>query len=204
MNSFDKLREEANLRAGGGPLATRDASRANRGKGLEDALEAMHDIYAAQGRAVVKKQFPKVIKRGRGAGAKAGQALHAASPLAVDFMGALEGGRAVAVEAKECSDGRMKIGRVTDGQRDFMREWMGAGFLVVSLLVPEGRGHKRRVYAVTFARYLAAWDARVPAPGRRRPPGRGSFGPAWFQANRTCHCPPGGLDGVDWLSAVAA
>ena len=172
--------------------------RANRGKGLEDALEAQHDAYAAQGFAFVKRQYPKVIKRGRRAGAAAGQALFAASPLAVDFMGALADGRGVAIEAKETAGETLRVDAVTEAQRAFMRTWPATGHLVVSLLIER----RRRVYAVTFASYIAAWDARVPPPGKRRPPGRGSFGLAWFTANRPGRHPADGLRGVDWMVCV--
>lgn len=180
-----------------------DPDRANRGKGLEDALDAMHEVYRARGLADVVQQFAKVVVSGRKS-KRPGEAVHVVkTPRVADFMGSLASGRSVALEAKRFTwdedDGglpRFPFKACTDGQIAFMRRWPGVGVLVI-----EGRIRGRlSAWAVPFAHYLAALDAsirRSSGGGRRRAaPGAASWS-----------CPELDvlgvrLDGVDWLRAV--
>jgi penicillin-binding protein-related factor A (putative recombinase) len=168
---------------------------ANRGQGLERALNAQHRLYEVTKRAVVVQQFPHVIRRGRRAGAAEGKALFAnATPRVADFMGVLSDGRAVALEAKETHEGRFKLDAVTDGQRDFMRKWTGLGLLLV--LIRDG-SQTLGTWALPFATYINAWDRARPLPGAHRKRGTASLTPDQFDSLGIR------LNGVDWLGAVA-
>ena len=181
--------EDANARAGRAQGAYRP-DRANRGMDLEHALAVQHEIYRREGRAYLVQQFARVVTRGRKAGAAQGQALHvAATPRVADYLGALADGRSVAVEAKDAAHARFRLDAVTAGQRDFMRRWPGLGVLVV-----RSREHGC-AWALSFAAYLAAYDAATPTAGRRAH-GTASLDRARLDALGVR------LRGVDWLATT--
>lgn len=170
------------------------ADRANRGQGLERALTGQHGVYQQERRAVIVQQFPKVVSRGRSAGAAEGAALFAqATPRVADYMGALGDGRAVALEAKESHGGKLPLSAVTDGQRDFMRRWPGLGALVVRIY--DGT-RLVATWAVPFSAYLHAWDLALPVAGQRRAKGTASLTPGQLDGLGVR------VSGTDWLGAV--
>jgi len=100
-------------------------SHANRGQALEDLLAWQHNLYESRRVAWVRK-FPTpvtIIRRdGEIVGARpTGYAV-------ADFMGWLyTGGRAMAVEAKECGGDRFDLARIQPQQRDCLSACLDAG-----------------------------------------------------------------------------
>ena len=107
-------------------------SNANRGQALEDLLAWQHNVYESRRVAWVRK-FPTpvtIIRRdGEIVGAKpTGYAV-------ADFMGWLyTGGRALAVEAKECRGNRFDLARIEPQQRDCLSACLDAGGVAAVML----------------------------------------------------------------------
>lgn len=155
-----------------------------RGKAFELALERMHagwrpmvlpDGRLVGGRGVVVVKVPNDVAVRRGANGEIVGAGIRAGKKVVDFLGALEDGMAVALEAKEHRGHRFPFSAVTEGQIEFMRQWPAVGLLLIQMVHERvgcddcsGPGSVRTAYAVRFNRFLRALDLGVrawPLPG---------------------------------------
>lgn len=158
----------------------------NRGRAFEGALERLHAGWRpvvlptgqiVGGRGVVVVKVPNEIAVRRGAdGEIIGAGIRAAKRV-VDFLGALEDGVAVAIEAKEHRGHRFPLSAVTESQTEFMRQWPSTAIgLILVHMVHErvgcsacsGPGSARTAWAVPFVQFLRALDSGVrawPLPG---------------------------------------
>lgn len=87
------------------------------GDAHEDALDALHDVYRAAGRADIKRRphLTRVIGQG-----PAKKIIHAGKNGA-DYSGVVRGGRALTVEAKTIADAGVRAATLTG-----MRDWPAA------------------------------------------------------------------------------
>jgi len=92
-------------------------SVANRGMDFEAALALQHAAYLRAGRAVILKLPTPWVPHWSG-GKVSGA--HVAETAAADFVGCLRGGRAIALEAKSTSSGRLPLSRVRPPQREYL------------------------------------------------------------------------------------
>jgi len=103
---------------------------ANRGRATEDMLNLAHQSMAVRGIAWIRK-IPTPIKVLRPLGAGKFLAVFSASAGA-DYVGTLEGGRAVVVEAKELKKGpSLPARRFTGAEVDHLTNTMEAGGLAI-------------------------------------------------------------------------
>lgn len=107
---------------------------ANKGLGLEHALETQHREYARRG--IIVEKFPTPTRRVK---TKTGVAWVQSGARVVDFIGVLSSGLGVVVEAKSTGDPRWSLGMLEDDQRVFLRRWPAFKLVVVEFTTPELR-----------------------------------------------------------------
>lgn len=148
--------------------------RTNRGAGWEALLDAQHTEYRRDRRAVVHKTHPpaKLIR---------GRLVHTAKG-AVDFIGCLEGGRAVALDAKEGRGGRWPFSSLKRHQAVDLEAWTDRGALA---------GIALRLLA---GAWWVPWSALGPLWWDKD--GRRSVDVAWLDEHTYA------MDGADWLEAA--
>lgn len=159
-------------------MPNRDRSKANLGMDLEKHLDRMHKQWLGQllpggrivgGRGVVVIKVPTEVSMGRRRdedGQIDGESVRFnRAAKTVDFMGCLEDGDAVALEAKRTTGHRFPLARVTPRQAAFMRAWGGVGLLILKMV----DGQSESGWAVPFRQFLEALDSGTkswPLPGR--------------------------------------
>lgn len=139
-------------------------SHANRGRGLEELLELINNIYRQKCIAMIHKVptawIPIRDRRGKIATAKVEK------KASVDFLGVYEG-RGLAFDAKHTTGSRIRWDRLEIHQMDFLDMWQEAGglsFVLVGFgleqlyVVPWDwwkRGYKRRQKGKGMASFTA-------------------------------------------------
>lgn len=167
--NFKKFAAAANKRTAAERAAAgvKDKRQANKGRELEKALERRHGSYRGRiinrelhgSNGVVMIKVPTDVVPG-GVDAN-GRPIFRKAKRVVDFLGALDDGEAMAIEAKEVTgSGRFSFSRVTPGQIEFMRGWKGVGLLILSFV------SDRSVWAVPFGRFLRDFDGGGPRSWR--------------------------------------
>ena len=146
------------------------------GRQWEIALEAQHRDYERDGLAVVWKTEPR-----RGANG------HYRDKAPPDYIGALEGGRAVVIEAKACGAARFSLGMIKGHQaREMEKAWKRGALVFVALRF----GSTGRVLRWEWLReHYGAW--------------RMGKGPASLTERQIAELPAmGGEYGADWLGVL--
>lgn len=138
------------------------------GRGLEGAIEAQAEADRAAGRCELWR-VPS--PPGTGADARAS---------VVDFFGVLEGGKAVAIEAKEGATASFEVARLAPQQAEVLRGVAERGGLAGVVIELRGR------------RWWVPWASIAPRVG-----GGGYLGAEWLGAHGV------EMQGADWLSAAA-
>lgn len=138
------------------------------GRGLEGAIEAQAEADRAAGRCDLWR-VPS--PPGTGADARAS---------VVDFFGVLEGGKAVAIEAKEGAAASFEVARLAPQQAEVLRGVAERGGLAGVVIELRGR------------RWWVPWASIAPRVG-----GGGYLGAEWLGAHGV------EMQGADWLSAAA-
>ena len=165
-------------------------SHANRGKALEGRLDAMHQTYAAQNRAFIWRSCPpvKVLSAIR-AGGYFSACFAGQGPA--DYAGVIAGGRAVVIEAKECSAGRWSLANLHPHQAEHLERVHVLGGVAQVVLA----------YAPTRSTWALPWEGLGPRWRRWKrgeaARGEASLGPVELVEVGVR------LEGVDWLVAIS-
>lgn len=138
------------------------------GRGLEGAIEAQAEADRAAGRCDLWR-----VPSPPGVGADARASV-------VDFFGVLEGGKAVAIEAKEGAGASFQVERLAPQQAEVLRGVAERGGLAGVVIELRGR------------RWWVPWASIAPRVG-----GGGYLGAEWLGAHGV------EMVGADWLSAAA-
>lgn len=108
-----------------------------RGRGFENLLMKGCQHYQNRGTAVINKVYePYICTKVLRDGKFTGRFLDRAEP---DFKGVLDGGRAVAFEAKSTSKSRIQYNALTSTQLDWLREQYDMGALAFVAIDIQGR-----------------------------------------------------------------
>lgn len=146
---------------------------ANRGRNLELLAEFANNQYRRQGLAIVHKVptewLPLRDRSGRITGAKVQR------QAAVDFLGVYQG-KAIAFDAKQTSERRIRWDRVEPHQAEFLTDWERRGGLSFILVCFMGTANRGRYYLVPWS----WWRERLEEYDRRN---SGSRAPASCSAD---------------------
>lgn len=162
--------------------------RANRGRWLEEWLDAQHELYRRAGAAWIRHLDTGFTVLGWDPAAHSARRAFPRRKASVDYLGVLPGGRAVAAEAKTAAGDVWRPSAIPENQADALDELAAMGALAAVLL---GWTRTGEVWAIPWA----AVRARMAAP-------RG--GRAWRLG-----APDGGaavvgrgIGPADWLGAL--
>lgn len=166
-------------------------THANRGMEFEAALNHIHEIYLAQGKALIAKNYVRATIIGDGKLARVdGTAI-------VDYSGLIRGGRFIAFDAKDNAGPSIRLDRLQPHQAEYLwkaTQLGGFGFVLA-------RFNRFECYAIP----ISAWAAAVTAH-KYGPPAldlRTNFHPTGKASINESELPPEwAVDGYDWLKTV--
>jgi recombination protein U len=124
-------------------------NHANRGMAFEEQLKWQHALYHKQGIAKMDKQYVPSLP------VKDGKWAKVIGKSTVDFVGVLNGGRHVAVDAKDCAEKRVALDRLAAHQIEHLEAIALHGALAFVLV----RFERQRVWMVP----VKAWRWAVEA-----------------------------------------
>lgn len=169
-------------------MATR-ISPANRGRGLEMAIEHANAWYRSRGLAVVQKvPTPTKVLQDRRGSTKVIR-----EKSTVDFVGVVSGGMPVAFDAKSTHRPHLPMDMLHPHQVEFLRAWEDAGGISFLLVEICAGGAAPGVYLVPFPVLHRYW-LRYTGGGR-----------ASISADELADCPQvhqGRGVALDWLAVV--
>ena len=167
-------------------------THAGRGMEFEAALNQIHEIYRAQHRALITKNYVRATIIGDGKLARVdGTAI-------VDYSGLMNGGRFIAFDAKDNAGPSIRLDRLQPHQAEYLwkvAQLGGIGFVLA-------RFNRYECYAIP----ISAWAAAIQAH-RYGPPEvdlRARFHPTGKASINEHELPPEwAIDGYDWLKTIS-
>lgn len=131
------------------PKVIKNASQANRGRGLEDQIKAANEAYMVRGQAQIN--FIATPAK------KINGEMVFTDKSTVDFVGLCHG-RGIAFDAKSTKRDKFPLSNVKEHQVEFLRRWRDQGGL--SFFIVEFAAH-REIYCVPLSFFEKYWDAAM-------------------------------------------